>query len=236
MAADAESHAIPFRLHGGHLIIVQGSIGPLTELNLVIDTGSSSTVISEQVAKRLKLKGHTRKVLALGKRVPIQEVVLGSYGLIWVPVTESTTGILRRTKSSSCWEEEARALRSKILRSPKSVGSSLKVREENNVRTSKARKRTKAVDYRERLMARLKDPEEAAAYVNAAFEEQDMPEVLLIALRDVAEANGIAKIARKAGINRVSIYKALSRKGNPELDTLQKILNAVGLKVSIRAA
>jgi len=60
--------------------------------------------------------------------------------------------------------------------------------------------------------------------------------VLLIALRDVAEANGISKVARKAGINRVSIYKALSEKGNPGLDTLQKILCAVGLKVSIQAA
>ncbi len=63
-----------------------------------------------------------------------------------------------------------------------------------------------------------------------------MPEVLLVALRDVAEANGIANIARKAGINRVSIYKALSEKGNPGLDMLQKILSAVGLKVSIQAA
>lgn len=102
--------------------------------------------------------------------------------------------------------------------------------------TRKPKKRKKAVDYHERLLARLKDPEEAAAYINAAFEERDMPEVLLIALRDVAEANGIANIARKAGINRVSIYKALSKKGNPGLDTLQKILSAVGLKVSILAA
>lgn len=119
---------------------------------------------------------------------------------------------------------------------PKSAGSTLRRREENEVKTSKARKGTEAVEYRERLLARLKDPEEAAAYVNAAFEQRDMPEVLLIALRDVAEANGIAKVARKAGINRVSVYKALSKKGNPELDTLQKILNAVGLKVSVRAA
>lgn len=122
------------------------------------------------------------------------------------------------------------------MRWPKSAGSTLRIREENEVKTSKAGKGTKPVEYRERLLARLKDPEEAAAYVNAAFEERDMPEVLLIALRDVAEANGIAKIARKAGINRVSVYKALSKKGNPELDTLQKILNAVGLKVSVRAA
>ncbi|MFQ5924092.1 MAG: DNA-binding protein, partial [Anaerolineales bacterium] len=75
------------------------------------------------------------------------------------------------------------------------------------MKTSKSRKETAAVDYRERLLARLRDPEEAVAYINAAFEEQDMSEVLLIALRDVAEANGMARVARKAGINRVSLYK-----------------------------
>ena len=68
------------------------------------------------------------------------------------------------------------------------------------MKTRRARKGAKTVDYRERLLARLKDPEEAAAYINAAFEEKDMPEVLLLALRDVAEANGISKVARKAGI------------------------------------
>ncbi|MBI4456932.1 MAG: putative addiction module antidote protein [Acidobacteria bacterium] len=100
----------------------------------------------------------------------------------------------------------------------------------------RARREVKNVDYRERLLARLKDPEEAAAYINAAFQEKHMPEVLLIALRDVAEANGISSVARRARINRVSIYKALSKNGNPGIDTLQKILNAVGLKVSVQAA
>ena len=61
----------------------------------------------------------------------------------------------------------------------------------------------------------------AAEYLRCALEDTDEPQVLLIALRQIAEARGgIAKIAKAAGVERESLYRALSRRGNPRLSTL----------------
>ena len=66
-----------------------------------------------------------------------------------------------------------------------------------------------------------KDPEFAAEYLRAALEDEDEPRVLLVALRRVAEARGgIAKVAKAAGVERESLYRALSAHGNPRLSTL----------------
>jgi len=76
----------------------------------------------------------------------------------------------------------------------------------------------------------------AAEYLRAALEESDEPGVLLIALRRVAEARGgIAKVARATGIQRQSLYRALSARGNPRLSTLFAVTRAVGLKLSVEA-
>lgn len=91
-------------------------------------------------------------------------------------------------------------------------------------------KRTK---YQDDLIEALKDPREAAAYLNAAIEEGDRA-VFLLALRNVAEAHGgMAAIAEKAHLNRESLYRAMSQRGNPELKTLAAVLHAVGLKLTI---
>ena len=69
--------------------------------------------------------------------------------------------------------------------------------------------------YDDLLMDMLKDRERALAYLNAALEEQD-PRVFLIALRNVTQApGGIAEVAARSGLNRESLYRALSKKGNP---------------------
>jgi probable addiction module antidote protein len=61
--------------------------------------------------------------------------------------------------------------------------------------------------------------------------------VILIALRQIAEARGgLAKVAKDAGIQRESLYRALSNRGNPRLSTLSAVLKAVGLKLSVEAA
>jgi probable addiction module antidote protein len=74
----------------------------------------------------------------------------------------------------------------------------------------------RSVNYREDLMRALKNPEEAAAYINAALEEGDT-RVLLTALKNVADANGgIGKLAAKTKLARESLYRMLSKKGNPE--------------------
>lgn len=94
-------------------------------------------------------------------------------------------------------------------------------------------KKRRTPAYREDLMARLQDPQRAEAYLNAALEDEDK-NVFLLALRDVAEAQGgMTKLARLTHISREHIYRMLSEKGNPEFITLKTLLNAIGLKLSI---
>jgi probable addiction module antidote protein len=77
-------------------------------------------------------------------------------------------------------------------------------------------------------------PEFAAEYVKAALEEAEDPGVLLIALRRVAEARGgVAKIAKAAGVERESLYRALSARGNPRWSTLVAVTRAMGLKLTV---
>ena len=98
-------------------------------------------------------------------------------------------------------------------------------------------KRRVSVSHDEAIIRRLrKDPKFAAEYLRAALEEEDEPRVLLIALRHLAQAQGIAKVAKAAGIERESLYRALSIHGNPRLSTLFAVTKAVGLKLTIKAA
>jgi len=81
------------------------------------------------------------------------------------------------------------------------------------------------------------DPLFAAEYLKAAIEDTDEPKVLLIALRRITEARGgFAKIAKAAGIERESLHRALSARGNPRLSTLLAVSKAVGLKITVEAA
>lgn len=90
-----------------------------------------------------------------------------------------------------------------------------------------------SVSHRERLVEELRaDPELAAEYLNAAAEDDD-PRVYLAALRTVAEAQGMAKVAKAAGIPRESLYRALSAGGNPRFSTLHAILKAAGLRMAV---
>lgn len=86
--------------------------------------------------------------------------------------------------------------------------------------------------YREGLMKDLADPEEAAAYLNAALEEGSQ-EVFLMALRDIADAKGMVRLSKKAHLNRVSLYRMLSGKGNPQLSSLAIILKNIGLRLAV---
>ena len=82
-----------------------------------------------------------------------------------------------------------------------------------------------------------KSPAFAAEYLRAALEDEDEPRVLLIALRRIAEARGgLAKVAKAAGVERESLYRALSARGNPRLSTLVAVTKAVGLKLTVEAA
>ena len=98
-------------------------------------------------------------------------------------------------------------------------------------------KRKASISHDEAMVRRLrKDPEFAAEYLKAALEDEDEPQVLLIALRHLARAQGVAKVARAAGVERESLYRALSERGNPRLSTLFAVTKAVGLRLSVEAA
>ncbi|HYL63922.1 MAG TPA: addiction module antidote protein [Candidatus Methylomirabilis sp.] len=98
-------------------------------------------------------------------------------------------------------------------------------------------KRKTSVSHNEAMVRRLrKDPQIAAEYLKAALEDDDDPRVLLIAFRHLALAQGIAKVARAAGIERESLYRALSLRGNPRLSTLVAVTRAIGLKLTVKAA
>jgi probable addiction module antidote protein len=90
-----------------------------------------------------------------------------------------------------------------------------------------------AVSHRERLIEELRaDPKLARAYLTEAAKDDD-PRVLLSALRTVAEAQGIARLAAAARIPRESLYRALSPKGNPRLSTLFAVIKAAGFRLSL---
>ncbi len=79
----------------------------------------------------------------------------------------------------------------------------------------------------------LKTQKDIVAYLNAALEDGD-PAVLLEALRNVAIAKGgMAALARAAGVSRESLYRTLSRRGNPKIDTVMGLLRALGLKLTV---
>jgi probable addiction module antidote protein len=98
-------------------------------------------------------------------------------------------------------------------------------------------KRKASTSHDEAIVRRLrKDPDFAAEYLKAALEDWEEPRVLLIALRHLAVARGITKVARAAGIERESLYRALSIRGNPRLSTLVAVTKAIGLRLTVEAA
>ena len=94
--------------------------------------------------------------------------------------------------------------------------------------------RKTTTSYHDGLIKDLANPEEAAAYLNAALEDGSQ-EVFLMALRDIADARGMAQLSKKAHLNRVSLYRMLSGKGNPELSSLAIVLENVGLRLAVEA-
>jgi probable addiction module antidote protein len=80
----------------------------------------------------------------------------------------------------------------------------------------------------------LRTAEDIAAYLEAAFEEAD-PEGIALALGTIARARGMTEIARRTGLGRQSLYKALSAEVHPEFVTVLRVVKALGLKLKIAA-
>ena len=85
----------------------------------------------------------------------------------------------------------------------------------------------------------LHNPEDAKIYLSVALEDYQKNgdiEAFLLAVRDVAEAQGgMSKLAERVSLTREGLYKALSESGNPQLNTMGKILHGLGFKFSIEA-
>ncbi len=93
-------------------------------------------------------------------------------------------------------------------------------------------------DYQEELIDDLADHDEAVAYLNAAWEEslkgdEESQQLFLLALRNVAEAQGgLGKLARRVRIRREQLYRILSKRGNPGLRIIRTLL--IALDVNLR--
>ena len=92
--------------------------------------------------------------------------------------------------------------------------------------------------YKEWLWDHLKDPEEARVYLEVAIEEYEQDhdkKAFLQALRNVTDAQGgIGELAKRTDLNREHLYRVLSARGNPRLDTVGSILSALGFRLSIQ--
>ena len=94
--------------------------------------------------------------------------------------------------------------------------------------------KVKTKKYKDYLLAQLQDPAESAAYLNAALQDED-PHVFLLALRDIAEAQGgLTWLANATDLNRENLYRTLSLRGNPRFFNLLAVLDACGLELSIQ--
>lgn len=120
----------------------------------------------------------------------------------------------------------------KTLKKTKSVTTQKKI--------TRAKKPAGCVDYHADLIERLKDPEYAMHYLNAAIEEslqgdEQSQSIFLMALKNVAQACGtMASLARKAHMRRESLYRMLCAQGNPELQSLTALLHAMGFVLHVR--
>ena len=89
------------------------------------------------------------------------------------------------------------------------------------------------VNYHDDLMRDLKNSKIALAYLNEALEGRN-PQEFLLALRDVAQAwGGMTKLSHLSKSPRVSLYKILSKHGNPEIQSLDNVLRAMGLRLAV---
>ena len=78
----------------------------------------------------------------------------------------------------------------------------------------------------------LETQEEINEYLNDAFQDDD-PRLFIIALGFLAKKRGMAKIAKETGLNRESLYRALSENGQPQFSTITKVSKALGCKLAV---
>lgn len=94
--------------------------------------------------------------------------------------------------------------------------------------------------FRDYHMDWLKKFENANEYLEVVLEEYEKDgdtESFLLALRDIAEAQGgISELAKRTNLNRQNLYRTLSSTGNPKLNTILAIIHGLGFKLSVKRA
>jgi probable addiction module antidote protein len=76
----------------------------------------------------------------------------------------------------------------------------------------------------------IRTPADVVEFLNDAFDSGHPPYIAAV-LGDVARSEGMTRLARRAGVNRQALYAALSESGNPTLETLMKVMAALGLRL-----
>lgn len=89
------------------------------------------------------------------------------------------------------------------------------------------------ISYNSWLMEELSDPHIVEEYLNACLEEGS--DIFLKALKKVAQARQMTKVAQEAGVQRETLYRSLSENGNPTLETLSSVLHALGMELRVAA-
>jgi probable addiction module antidote protein len=97
-----------------------------------------------------------------------------------------------------------------------------------------SKKIARSEPYDDYLIDSLKNRRRAKAYLNAALEDED-PRVFLLALRNVAQAHGIGKLATQSSLNRENLYRMLSGRGNPSLKSLGALLESLGFRLAVES-
>ncbi len=83
------------------------------------------------------------------------------------------------------------------------------------------------------MVEHINTKEDAAAYLEAALEENDTA-LLLSVIGDIARSKGMTQIAKDLNVARESLYRSLSQDGNPSFDTVAKVLDNLGFQLSVR--
>lgn len=91
----------------------------------------------------------------------------------------------------------------------------------------KALSKFDAVDY-------LKTEKDIATYLSAVLEDGD-PALFVAAIGDIARAKGMTEIAKKSGVTRESLYRALKIEARPRYETVARVIQALGMKLSVHA-
>ena len=82
----------------------------------------------------------------------------------------------------------------------------------------------------------LRTPAEMAAYLESVLEESNGDASMVAkAIGDIARAKGMSQVAKDSGLSRESLYKALSGERSPGIDTILKVIRALGIKLHAEA-